>query len=40
MRFEEIGQAHQDMADGLHANGNTAILVGAREAGRVATPEL
>jgi len=34
MRFEEIGAAHQDMADGLHANGNTAILVGAREAGQ------
>ena len=32
MRFEEIGQAHQDMADGVHANGNTAILVGAPDA--------
>ena len=28
MTFEEIGQAHQ-MADGVHAHGNTAILVGA-----------
>jgi crotonyl-CoA carboxylase/reductase len=34
MRFEEIGQAHQDMADGRHANGNTAILVGATEPGQ------
>jgi crotonyl-CoA carboxylase/reductase len=29
MRFEEIGRAHQDMADGVHGHGNTAILVGA-----------
>ncbi len=33
MRFEEIPQAHQDMADGVHALGNTAILVGAPEPG-------
>jgi crotonyl-CoA carboxylase/reductase len=33
MRFEEIGQAHQDMADGLHPTGNTAILVGAARPG-------
>ncbi len=33
MRFEEIPQAHQDMADGIHAFGNTAILVGAPEPG-------
>jgi crotonyl-CoA carboxylase/reductase len=29
LRFEEIGLAHQDMADGVHASGNTAVLVGA-----------
>jgi crotonyl-CoA carboxylase/reductase len=33
MDFDEIPQAHQDMADGRHALGNTAILVGAPEAG-------
>ena len=33
MRFEEIGQAHQAMADNQHASGNTAILIGAREPG-------
>jgi crotonyl-CoA carboxylase/reductase len=32
MGFEEIGAAHQDMADGVHASGNTAILVGAADA--------
>jgi crotonyl-CoA carboxylase/reductase len=32
MGFDEIGQAHQDMADGVHAHGNTAILVGASDA--------
>jgi crotonyl-CoA carboxylase/reductase len=34
LRFEEIGQAHQDMKDRTAAHGNTAILVGAPEAGR------
>lgn len=33
MRFEEIGQAHQDMKDGTGAPGNTSILVGAPEPG-------
>ncbi|MGH2608691.1 MAG: crotonyl-CoA carboxylase/reductase, partial [Tepidiformaceae bacterium] len=33
LRFEEIGQAHQDMKDGTAAHGNTAILVGAPEPG-------
>jgi crotonyl-CoA carboxylase/reductase len=33
MRFEEIPQAHQDMADGTHAPGNTAILVGSPSPG-------
>ena len=31
--FSEVGQAHQEMADGTAAHGNTAILVGAPEAG-------
>lgn len=31
--FDEVGQAHQDMKDGTGANGNTAILVGAANAG-------
>ena len=34
MAFAEIGQAHQDMADGVHAHGNTAILVGASAPGQ------
>ena len=34
MGFADIGQAHQDMADGVHASGNTAILVGAGEPGQ------
>ena len=34
MAFAEIGQAHQDMADGIHAHGNTAILVGASAPGQ------
>lgn len=33
LRFEEIPQAHQDMAQGRHGIGNTAILVGAPEPG-------
>ena len=32
-RFEDIPQVHQDMGEGTHAPGNTAILVGAPEAG-------
>jgi crotonyl-CoA carboxylase/reductase len=32
MRFEEVGAAHQAMLDGVHASGNTAILVGAADA--------
>lgn len=31
--FEEIPRAHQEMADGRHGVGNTAILVGARTTG-------
>lgn len=31
--FDELGQAHQDMADGLLSFGNTAILVGAERPG-------
>jgi crotonyl-CoA carboxylase/reductase len=31
--FSEVGQAHQEMVDGTAAHGNTAILVGAPEAG-------
>ena len=31
--FGEVGQAHQEMADGTAAHGNTAILVGAPAAG-------
>jgi crotonyl-CoA carboxylase/reductase len=31
--FDQIPQAHQDMADNRHAFGNTTILVGAPEAG-------
>ena len=33
MRFEEIGQAHQDMKDGTSSHGNTSILVGAPKPG-------
>ena len=39
MRFDEIAQAHQDMADGRHANGNTAILVGAGAPGQGKTTD-
>jgi crotonyl-CoA carboxylase/reductase len=31
--FDEVGLAHQEMADGTAAHGNTAILVGAPKAG-------
>ena len=31
LRFEDIPRAHQEMADGAHGVGNTAILMGARE---------
>ena len=31
--FDQIGLAHQEMKDGVAANGNTAILVGAPRAG-------
>jgi crotonyl-CoA carboxylase/reductase len=34
LRFDEIGQAHQQMADGRLPAGNTAILVGATEPGQ------
>jgi crotonyl-CoA carboxylase/reductase len=33
LRFEEIPTAHQEMADGSHGTGNTAILIGAPETG-------
>jgi crotonyl-CoA carboxylase/reductase len=33
MSFDEIPQAHQDMADGSHTFGNTAILVGSPRTG-------
>jgi hypothetical protein len=32
MRFDEIGLAHQQMADGVHPDGNTVILVAAADA--------
>jgi crotonyl-CoA carboxylase/reductase len=33
LRFEDIPRAHQEMADGAHGVGNTAILMGAAEPG-------
>ena len=33
LRFDEIGRAHQEMDEGRHGIGNTAILVGAPEPG-------
>ncbi|MFC8047253.1 crotonyl-CoA carboxylase/reductase [Nocardia sp. NPDC057353] len=30
--FDEVGRAHQDMVDGVHAYGNSAVLVGHRPA--------
>ena len=40
LRFDEIGRAHQEMDEGRHGIGNTAILVGAREAGQGRHPSV